>query len=149
MASAFINSLPDNIKFWFAQAAVGMIIADGKIYKDERFYLEGILMFLDGDDQLDEIMKIVNNQQVPKLAKVRTNRKIATRILIEIGTITVQDGVISKNEAVFFDYIGRRLGFDSFFAKRVLDWATEYAVVEAKRKALYIQGESTEGREMM
>ena len=122
MASAFIKSLPNEAKVWFAKAVAGIIVADHKINEAELYYLQGTIMFLGDEEEVKKIISLVKKKEKPNLAFLKTDRKTATRIFIELATLAVTDDKLSQSEADFFIHVGGKLGFDTFFSRRVLGY---------------------------
>jgi len=140
MASAFIKSLPDNTKIWYAHATAGMMISDGKLDDAELFYLKGVLMFLDDKEVREELIAEVKEKKLPQLDNLKTDRETATRLLIELAIIGFLDDHLTKSEASYFMEVGEKLGFHRYFSKLVIDWGLKNAVVEKERKHIFQQG---------
>lgn len=141
MASAFIKSLPEDVKPWFSQAVAGMILASGKIEPAELFYLEGTLMFLGQKEEVDKIVEIVKTKEKPLLPALKTNKVNAARMFIELATVAVKDDKLSVAEEDYFVHIGNRLGYDPSFSKKILAWANRFCVVDHEKKQLTKEAE--------
>ena len=144
MASAFIKSLPESAKVWFAHAVAGVILADGKVNEDELFYLKGTIMFLGDHQEVKNIIEMVKAKKQPELDRLNIDRKTAIHIFIELVKLTVTDDKLSKEEAQYFTSIGAHLGFDAIFSKKVLEWGTKFCEVNREMKMLMKIGENTD-----
>ncbi len=142
MPSAFIKSLPDEVKPWFAQAVAGLLMSSGKIDAQELFYLEGVLMFLGDKKEVDKTVEIVKTKAKPKLPALKTDKKTAARMFIELATVAVKNENLSTVEADYFVHIGNRLGFEASFSEKVLEWSNKFSVVDHAKKKLIKEAES-------
>jgi len=137
MAKAFVKSIKDEkLKIWYAKAAVGLIVSDGAFSEEERFYLQGILMFIGDPNCVQDLVAAMKNMKAPKLSNLRTDREEAVRVLLELATVIAADDKIVKKEASYLMFIGEKMGFDFVYTRRVLAWAIEYMKAERGRTEL-------------
>ena len=140
MPAAFIKSLPNKTKVWYALAATGLMISDGNLGESERYYLEGILMFLGEPAAVAEIVESIKQKKIPDLPNLRTDRKTAVHIFLELASLTISDERLMKQEVRYLVQVGKKLGFEQDFIHKVLRWGKDLLAVEKQRKWLMEEG---------
>ncbi|MDH5560298.1 MAG: TerB family tellurite resistance protein [Deltaproteobacteria bacterium] len=143
MSAAFIKTLPEPIKIWSAKAISGIIVADGKVTDAELSILRESISFLDDGDMVNEIVEMVKDRQKPQLEVLKTDRKTASNILMALAVVTLTDDKLSPQEIQYFNYIAAKLGFETGFAKLVINWGREFILLNKRKKEILNKGEKT------
>lgn len=144
MAESFISNLPMAGKIWSAKAIAGIIVADGVVTDAELVILRESISFLEDIDVINEIVEMVKDRVTPELEVLKTDRKIAAKILMSLAMVALTDNKLSGHETKYFIYIAGKLGFEPGIAKMMMNWGKDYiALNEKKRSILKISEEST------
>ncbi len=136
MAKSITESLPPSVKHWFARAVVGMITADGVVTENELAYLRETIGFLESKDEINKIVDMVKHKERPTLETLKTDPKVATKMLMHLATIAITDDKISQSEIDYFRYVGKKMGFDPRFSSDVIEWGKAYIQLNNRKKML-------------
>ncbi len=143
MSGTFINSLPEIAKIWSAKAIAGIIVADGVVTNAELVVLRESISFLEDKDIVNEIVEMVKSREIPKLEVLKTDRNIATKILISLALVALTDNKLSAKEEQYFSYIAGKLGFQKNLAKTAMNWGREFIALNKKKEAIIKRGEDS------
>ncbi len=143
MSGTFIDSLPEIAKVWSAKAIAGIIVADGVVTNAELQVLRESIGFLQDGNTINEIVNMVKNREKPKLEALKSDRTIATKILMSLVLVALTDDKVTPAEVTYFTYVAGKLGFGKSFAKMVINWGREYIAVNNKKRALIQKGEES------
>lgn len=136
MSQNLIESLPNEVKIWFAHAVAGVITADGVVTESELEFLRETINFLESVDDINSVVNVVKNREKPALKTLKTDPKTAAMILIHLATIAITDGKLDPSEIDFFKYVGKKMGFEWTFSEEILNWGKDYISVNKRKKAL-------------
>jgi len=136
MSATFINQLPATAKVWSAKAIAGIIVADGKVSNAELEILRESINFLGDGQTINEIVEMVKIREIPKLEVLKTDRVVATKMLISLAIVTMTDNKLSANEIRHFNYIAGKLGFEKNMAKNAISWAREFIDLDKKKQQI-------------
>ncbi len=140
MSGTFIDSLPQDEKIWSAKAIAGMIIADGIVTPAEIQILRESISFLDDVKLVNDIVNNIKARKKPELEILKTDRVMATNILMDLGLVALADSTLSAEEIQYFVLIAQKLGFDLQFAKKVIAWSRDYSALKVRRSAIAEEG---------
>lgn len=143
MSGSFISHLPKAAQVWSAKAIAGLIVADGMVTNAELGVLRESIGFLEDVESINEIVGMVKDRIKPKLEVLKTDRVIATKILMSLALVALTDDKISQAEAEFFTYIAGKLGFESGIAKAVMNWGREFIALNKKKQNIIKMGEES------
>ena len=96
---------------WFANSIAGMVVADGHADKSEMSFLREAINFLDGKDEIDNLMVIIKNGIPPELAPLDIDPKQAFLMLKYLAQLMVADADLSPKEISYFLLAGKIIGF--------------------------------------
>lgn len=125
MNSALIEALPYEVKKWFANAVVGIITADGVVTESELEHLKETIGFLDDMDDINRIVNLVKAKKIPAIPKLQTEPKTSCMILMHLAEVAISDDRLTSQESDFFNYVGKKIGFEASFTEDILEWARE------------------------
>ena len=143
MSGSFISHLPKAAQIWSAKAIAGIIVADGVVTNAELAVLRESISFLEDMDTINEIVFMVKNKEKPNLEVLKTERGIATKILMSLALVTLTDDKISQAETEYFNLIAGRLGFEHGIAKAVMNWGREFIALNKKKQKIIRMGEES------
>ena len=133
------TKLPPEVKLWFARAIAGMITADGTVTDDEVAFLREAINFLEGVDDINQIVNLVKSRKIPGLQSINIDMTLAREILFYISDIAVTDGNLSQREIDFFRYIGSKLGIDQAYCQKIITWAKDYDQLKRRKQEIMLQ----------
>ena len=136
MSANFISQLPSKAKLWAAHALAGIIIADGVVSESELEILRDSISFLDHLDDVNQIVNMVKNRQVPNLEVLRCDRKLACNLLMSLAMVALSDGNLSGYETKYFVTVAGKLGFEPRYSHAVMEWGREYIKLNNRKKGL-------------
>jgi uncharacterized tellurite resistance protein B-like protein len=136
MIDANLGKLPPEMKFWFANAIVGMISADGAVTDDEVGFLREAIDFLDNVEDINRIVEMVKKRETPPLQNTNVDILIARSMLFYIADIAVIDGSLSQREVNYFKYIGNKVGIDDTYSLKVIGWAKDNYNIKKRKQEL-------------
>jgi uncharacterized tellurite resistance protein B-like protein len=136
MIDANIGKLSAEMKFWFANAIVGMISADGAVTDDEVAFLREAIDFLDNIEDINRIVEMVKRRESPPLQSTNVDMLIARSMLFYIANIAVIDGSLSQGEVSYFKYIGNKIGVDDTYSLKVIGWAKDNYKLKKRKQEL-------------
>ena len=132
-----IEKISSEMKTWFANAIVGMISADGAVTDDEVAFLREAIDFMDNVDDINRIVELVKNREMPPLQNTTVETQIARAMLFYIADIAVTDGSLSQREVNYFKYIGNKMGIDDSYSLKIIGWAKDnYKLKKRKSEML-------------
>ncbi|MBF0276264.1 MAG: hypothetical protein HQM13_00675 [SAR324 cluster bacterium] len=134
--SNLVETLPPQVKIWFAFAVAGVITADGVVTETELEFLRETINFLESVEDINEVVGVVKAKERPVLKKLSTDPQTAALILIHLAQIAITDGKLDNSEVDFFKYVGKKLGFDGAYSEEVMEWGKENLKVEKRKKTL-------------
>ncbi len=143
MSGSFISSLPQAAKIWSAKAIAGIIVADGMVTNAELGVLRESIGFLEDVNSINEIVNMVKNREKPKLEVLKTDRGLATKILMSLALVAMVDDKLSTAETEYFVYIAGKLGFEHGIAKATINWGREFIALNKKKQAIIKMGEQS------
>lgn len=143
MSGNFINHLPLAAKVWSAKAIAGIIVADGVVTNAELVVLRESISFLEDVDAINDIVLMVKNREKPKLEVLKTERSIATKILMSLALVALTDDKLTKAETDYFNYIAGKLGFEQTIAKVTINWCREFIALNKKKQSIMKMGEES------
>ncbi len=117
---SYIASMKSDEKRWFAYALAAIVGADGHIESNELQHLETSLRFLESDEEVQNILRVAQSGELPKLPILKVPRQTAFQILLHIGAVAISDAVLSKSEVSAFKFIGAKLGFEPRFSMQLV-----------------------------
>jgi hypothetical protein len=115
-------------KIWFANSIAGMVVADGHADKSEMSFLREAINFLDGKDEIDNLMVIIKNGIPPELAPLDIDPKQAFLMLKYLAQLMVVDADLSPKEISYFLLAGRLLGFNNEILNKL--WKSARSLLE-------------------
>jgi len=136
MIDTNIGKLSPEMKFWFANAIVGMITADGAVTDDEVAFLREAIDFLDNIEDINRIVEMVKQRETPPLQNTNVDILIARSMLFYIADIAVIDGSLSQREVNYFKYIGKKVGIDDTYSLKVIGWAKDNYEIKKRKQEL-------------
>lgn len=143
MSGSFISHLPNAAQVWSAKAIAGIIVADGVVTNAELAVLRESISFLQDMDTINEIVTMVKNREKPTLEVLKTDRVIATKILMSLALVTLTDDKISQAETDYFNFIAGRLGFEHGIAKAVMSWGRDFIALNKRKQNIIKMGEDS------
>ncbi len=143
MSANFIKSLPKVAQVWSAKAIAGIIVADGMVTNAELEVLRESIGFLESVDTINEIVNMVKSREKPKLEVLKTDRSLATKILISLALVALVDEKLSQAEIDYFIYIAGKLGFEPGIVKMTINWGREFVALDKKKQAIIKKGEES------
>ena len=108
-----LDEMSTEEKLWFANSIAGMVVADGHADKSEMIFLREAINFLDGKDEIDNLMIIIKNGIPPELGPLDIDPKQAFLMLKYLAQLMVADADLSPKEISYFLLAGRLLGFNN------------------------------------
>ncbi len=136
MSGNFISHLPKAAQYWSAKAIAGIIVADGVVTNAELSVLRESISFLEDVESINEIVSMVKNREKPKLEVLKTDRAIATKILMSLALVALTDDKITNAETEYFKYIAGKLGFEHGIAKSTMNWGREFVALNKKKQLI-------------
>ncbi|MBF0287045.1 MAG: TerB family tellurite resistance protein [SAR324 cluster bacterium] len=127
----FLGSLTPEAKRWFAKAIAGVIISDGVVDKYELEFLRQILSFLDNQEDINALLKLVKLMKSPNLGMLEIEQEKALTILKYLVQFIIIDDDFHPEEEKFFRHAVKQLGFPSNVADKFLkiaDHLTKVAI---------------------
>ncbi|MBU3916790.1 TerB family tellurite resistance protein [bacterium] len=143
MSASFIKSLPKAAQVWSAKAIAGIIVADGMVTNAELGVLRESIGFLESIDTINEIVNMVKSREKPKLEVLKTDRSLATKILISLVLVALVDEKLSQAEIDYFIYIAGKLGFEPGIVKKTINWGREFVALNKKKQEIIRMGEES------
>ncbi|PCI30503.1 MAG: hypothetical protein COB67_01600 [SAR324 cluster bacterium] len=143
MSGSFISQLPQAAKVWSAKAIAGIIVADGIVTNAELTVLRESIGFLEDVSTINEIVELVKDRVKPELQVLKTDRKIAAKILMSLAMVALTDNKLSASESQYFIYIAGKLGFEAGIAKMMMSWGRDYISLNEKKKVILRIGEES------
>ncbi len=143
MSGNFISHLPKSAQYWSAKAIAGIIVADGVVTNAELAVLRESISFLEDVESINEIVTMVKEREKPKLEVLKTERGIATKILMSLALVALTDDKISPAETEYFSYIAGKLGFESGIAKATMTWGREFIALNKKKQSIMKKAEES------
>ncbi|MBU2514026.1 hypothetical protein KJ966_22045 [bacterium] len=143
MSGNFISHLPNAAQYWSAKAIAGIIVADGVVTNAELSILRESISFLEDVESINEIVSMVKDREKPKLEVLKTDRGIATKILMSLALVALTDEKITNAETEYFNYIAGKLGFEHGIAKATMNWGREFIALNKKKLSIMKQAEES------
>jgi hypothetical protein len=143
MSGSFISHLPKAAQIWSAKAIAGIIVADGVVTNAELVVLRESISFLEDMGAINEIVTMVKNREKPTLGVLKTDRVIATKILMSLAVVTFTDDKISQAETEYFNFIAGKLGFEHGIAKAVMNWGREFIALNKRKQNIIKKAEES------
>lgn len=112
-------------KQWFASAIAGMILADGHVDNKELESLREAITFLEDPAEINRLVTLVKNKQMPQLMAMRMEGKKAFNILKYLAELSIVDGRLSLTEKDYFFDAGFCLGFPEDLLKKIIRTASK------------------------
>lgn len=125
MQNKTIESMAPETKHWFAKAIVGMILADGKIAKEELDYLNNLISFLSEPNIVEDASKMLKNNEVPSLDPLDISTNEALEIVKHLTIIAVVDEALANREVRYLKFVADQLGLSPDIPERFLALAKE------------------------
>ena len=142
--STFISSLPHDVKKWFAEAVAGMILADGQVSEAELDHFKNTIRFLGSIEEVNEVVHLIKQRTPPNLKILKTDRKVASHVYMQLALLAITDDHLSKKEVKYFYLIGTKLGFDEGFSDKIMKWAVEMLKVNRQKAELIKEAQRTD-----
>ena len=117
-----VSVLSDEEKLWFAQAIAGMVIADGRVDNAEVEFVKTAIGFLSNQEDVVSIMAVIKQNKIPTLGVSKIEPKASFVMLKYLAEIMVADHRLSESEVLFFNQVGKLLGFSPTILERL--WKT-------------------------
>ena len=143
MSGSFISHLPKVAQVWSAKAIAGIIVADGVVTNAELAVLRESISFLEDVNVINDIVGLVKSREKPKLEVLKTERIIATKILMSLALVALTDDKLTKAETDYFNYIAGKLGFEPGIAKVTIGWCREFIALNKKKNSIMKMGEES------
>lgn len=143
MNKALIDSLPYEVKKWFANAVVGIITADGVVTESELAHLRETIGFLDNMEDINNIVSLVKEKKTPAISKLKTDANTACLLLMQIASVAISDDRLTTQESDFFAYVGKKIGFEASFTESILEWARENLKANKHKKSILEHAKSS------
>lgn len=143
MSGSFISHLPKAAQLWSAKAIAGIIVADGVVTNAELEVLRESISFLEDVNSINEIVAMVKDREKPTLEVLKTERSIATKILMSLALVALTDDKLTQPETEYFTYIAGKLGFESGIAKSVMNWGREFIALNRKKQNILKKAEES------
>lgn len=144
----FTKVLPQDIKRWFAHAIVGMVCADGIVEPAEMEYLKKAVTFLDDAKEVDQLLDMVKNKNMPELMEMKAvDHAMAYQMMETLAKICVTEKELTDSEGHYLRYVGNRLGYTSAFCEHLVKWTADSCLLKKREKQLKKLGSSEKARE--
>lgn len=112
-------------KEWFARSIVGMILADGRIAKEELDYLNSLVSFLNDPELANSVSTMLKANEMPALDPLSIDTNEALEIIKHLTIMAVVDENLAKREIRFLKYVNDQLGLPPDIPDRFLSLAKE------------------------
>ena len=117
-----VSFLSDEEKLWFAKAIAGMVVADGRVDNTEVEFVKAAIGFLTRREDVATIMSIIKQNQIPPPGFSKIESKASFMMLKFLAEIMVVDHKLTESEVLFFNQVGKLLGFTTTILERL--WKT-------------------------
>ena len=122
MDPVIFNSLSEEQRFWYGEAMIRIITADGKRHESEEFFLYKVIHMFQ-DRRHKEHMNDVLNGKMPPVRKL-TGMSESTKMMIfyDCVVVAVSDGEFVKEEEIELYHLANELNMRKEEAERVIQW---------------------------
>ena len=135
-----ISLLTDDEKLWFAKAIAGMVVADGRVDNSEVEFVKAAISFLGRREDATAIMEIIKQNKIPPLGVSKIGSKASFTMLKFLAEIMVVDHKLSESEVLFFNQVGKLLGFTTSILERLWKTARQELEKDLPRGVVDIEG---------
>ena len=121
-----LGRLSDLQRFWYMQAVVKMVMADGRIDLYERIYLHNTVRVLKDSKQiqaLEEMIVFGPKGELPELAGLE--EELQRMMLRELAEIAVVEQELSPEEVDFLGQVAQKIGAESTMLNQAVDYAKQ------------------------
>ena len=135
-----VSFLSDEVKLWFAKAIAGMVVADGRVDNTEVEFVKAAIGFLTRQEDVATIMSIIKQKQIPPLGVSKIESKVSFTMLKFLAEIMVVAHKLSESEVLFFNQVGKLLGFTSTILERLWKTARQELEKNLPRGVVDVEG---------
>jgi len=135
-----VSVLSDEEKLWFAQAIAGMVIADGRVDNAEVEFVKAAIGFLSNREDAASIMAVIKQNKIPTLGVSKIESKASFVMLKYLAEIMVADHRLSESEVLFFNQVGKLLGFSPTILERLWKTARQELEKDLPRGVIDVEG---------
>ena len=122
--SRFFISLPQEQKYWFAKASIGLITASGQITNRKLSFIEVILKGDSSKERIDHYVELLKSKASIQLGVLKTDRLRAFEIMKHLTWLISVNRKIHPSEKIYFGILGQLLGLDESAINEFLKIAT-------------------------
>ncbi|MBU3917897.1 TerB family tellurite resistance protein [bacterium] len=142
MKDPVVESMPYEVKEWFARAVVGMIWADGHIDKAEIEYLKEVIGFIGDQKLVQSMMKMVKGNQVPPLTPIKVENQQAVSILKHLTSISIVDEELAPEEEQYLKHAASLLKLPNEISEKFLGLAKKRLKNDRLKAQLIVGGDT-------
>lgn len=111
-------------KYWYANALMAVVMADGVVHPMEQKFVDQIFqMFEKKPKLLEDLKQILNEKKVPDIPVPPTFSSSKTKAILEdCVAVAIADGFFDDTEQEMIELIGQRLNCSPEEIKEIVDW---------------------------